>query len=88
MPSFAEATARVVEQKQAGWRSRAHGREWILTFERYAFPRIGKMPFSEVTSVNVIGFLAPIGQPRRGDSLDGAPATAECQECQAVNITV
>ena len=47
VPSFAEATARVVEQKQAGWRNRAHGREWILTFERYAFPRIGKMPVSE-----------------------------------------
>ena len=27
VPSFAEATARVVEQKQAGWRNRAHGRE-------------------------------------------------------------
>ena len=59
-PSFAEATARVVEQKQAGWRSRAHGREWILTFERYAFPRIGKMPVSEVTSADVLEILAPI----------------------------
>ena len=60
VPSFAEATARVVEQKQAGWRSRAHGREWILTFERYAFPRIGKMPVSEVTSADVLEILAPI----------------------------
>ena len=50
----------VVEQKQAGWRSRAHGREWILTFERYAFPRIGKMPVSEVTSADVLEILAPI----------------------------
>ena len=60
VPSFAEATARVVERKQAGWRSRAHGREWILTFERYAFPRIGKMPVSEVTSADVLEILAPI----------------------------
>ena len=60
VPSFAEATARVVEQKQAGWRNRAHGREWILTFERYAFPRIGKMPVSEVTSADVLEILAPI----------------------------
>ena len=60
VPSFAEATARVVEQKQAGWRRRAHGREWILTFERYAFPRIGKMPVSEVTSADVLEILAPI----------------------------
>ena len=60
VPSFAEATARVVEQKRAGWRSRAHGREWILTFERYAFPRIGKMPVSEVTSADLLEILAPI----------------------------
>ena len=60
VPSFAEATARVVEQKQAGWRNRAHGREWILTFKRYAFPRIGKMPVSEVTSADVLEILAPI----------------------------
>ena len=50
----------MVEQKQAGWRNRAHAREWILTFERYAFPRIGKMPVSEVTSADVLEILAPI----------------------------
>ena len=44
IPTFAEAARRVVEQKRAGWRSRVQGRDWMLTFERYAFPRIGKMP--------------------------------------------
>ncbi len=39
IPTFAEAARRVVEQKRAGWRSRAQGRDWMLTFERYAFPR-------------------------------------------------
>ena len=34
--------------------------QWILTFERYAFPRIGKMPVSEVTSADVLEILAPI----------------------------
>ena len=56
VPSFAEATARVVEQKQAGWRSPAQGRDWILTFERYAFPRIGKN--------------AGLGGPRAADVLE------------------
>ena len=60
IPTFAEAARRVVEQKRAGWRSRAQGRDWILTFERYAFPRIGKMPVSEVTSADVLEILAPI----------------------------
>ena len=32
----------------------------MLTFERYAFPRIGKMPVSEVTSADVLEILAPI----------------------------
>ena len=32
----------------------------MLTFERYAFPRIGKMPVSEVTSADVLAILAPI----------------------------
>ena len=31
-----------------------------MTFERYAFPRIGKMPVSEVTSADVLEILAPI----------------------------
>ena len=60
IPTFAEAARRVVEQKRAGWRSRAQGRDWMLTFERYAFPRIGKMPVSEVTSADVLEILAPI----------------------------
>ena len=60
VPSFAEAAARVVEQKRAGWRTPTAGREWILTFERYAFPRIGRVPVSEVTSADVLEILAPI----------------------------
>ena len=36
------------------------GREWILTFERYAFPRIGRVPVSEVTSADVLEILASI----------------------------
>ena len=60
IPTFAEAARRVVEQKRAGWRSRAQGRHWMLTFERYAFPRVGKLPVSEVTSADMLEILAPI----------------------------
>ena len=60
IPTFAEAARRVVEQKRAGWRSRAQGRDWMLTFERYAFPRVGKVPVSEVTSADILEILAPI----------------------------
>ena len=60
VPSFAEAAARVLQQKQAGWRSSTYPRDWLSSLERYAFPRIGKMPVSEVTSADVLEILTPI----------------------------
>ena len=50
----------MVEQKQAGWRSSAHARNWLRSLERSAFPRIGKMPVSEVTSADVLEILTSI----------------------------
>ena len=60
MPAFADAAARVVEQKRAGWRSPLHARTWLNSLERYAFPRIGSRPVSEVTSADVLEVLTPI----------------------------
>ena len=60
VPTFAEAAARVMEQKRAGWRSARHPRLWLGSLERYAFPRIGTRPVSEVTSADVLEILAPI----------------------------
>ena len=60
VPSFSEAAALVLEQKQAGWRSKKHRRSWIATLERYAFPRIGAMPVSDVTSADVLEVLTSI----------------------------
>ena len=60
VPSFAEAAARVLEHKQAAWRSDKHRRDWISALERYAFPRIGGMPVSEITSADVLEVLTPI----------------------------
>ena len=60
VPSFAEAALRVVERKQAGWRSEKHREDWISALERYAFPRIGGIPVSEVTSADLLELLTPI----------------------------
>ena len=60
IPTFAEAAARVLEQKRAGWRNPRHPREWISSLRRFAFPRIGKVPVSEVTSADVLEILTPI----------------------------
>ena len=60
IPTFAEAASRVLEQKRDGWRGRRHHREWMASMRRYAFPRIGKMPVSEVTSADLLDILTPI----------------------------
>ena len=60
MPTFAEAAVAVVEQKRHGWRNPEHVRSWRNSLRRYAFPRIGTRPVSEVTSADVLAILAPI----------------------------
>ena len=50
----------MLEQKRAGWRNPRHPREWLSSLRRFAFPRIGKMPVSEVTSADVLEILTPI----------------------------
>ena len=60
IPSFAESASRVLEQKRDGWRGRRHHREWLSSLRRFAFPRIGKMPVSEVTSADLLEILTPI----------------------------
>ena len=60
IPTFAEAATRVLEQKRPGWRNRKHAQEWLSSLRRVAFPRIGKVPVSEVTSADVLEILTPI----------------------------
>ena len=57
MPSFAEAAERVWADKRPGWRHSRHIRDWLASLERYAFPRIGRMAVSEVTSADVLDTL-------------------------------
>ena len=74
VPSFAESAVRVMEQKRAGWRSPGHSREWISSLRRYAFPRIGEMAVSEVTSADVLEILTPIWHREGAHGPARAPA--------------
>ena len=60
IPTFAEAAMRVLEQKRDGWRTPRHSQEWISSLRRFAFPRIGKVPVSEVSSADVLEILTPL----------------------------
>ena len=65
MRTFAEAAERVVEQKRSGWRSQRQAHDWMASFRRYAFPHIGRMPVSEVTSGDVLEILFPMSSSRQ-----------------------
>ena len=43
-----------------GWRGRWHAQNWWRSLERYAFPRIGRRPVSEVNTADVLEILSPI----------------------------
>ena len=60
IPTFAEAAVTVIKQKQGGWRSPKQARDWLNSLERYAFPRIRKVPVSEVSSADLLAILTPI----------------------------
>ena len=59
-PTFADAARRVLEQKRAGWRNGRHPQNWWTSLERYAFPRIGARPVSDVTRAEVLEVLTPV----------------------------
>ena len=64
MPTFAEAAERVWADKHPGWRNDRHSREWLASLERWAFPRIGRMAVSEVTSADVLDALRRVWHQR------------------------
>ncbi len=71
MPTFADAAAAVIEQKRPGWSNPVQETDWRNSLRRYAFPRIGHRPVSEVTSADVLAILGPIWhlQPARAKSI-------------------
>ena len=68
MPTFAAAAEGVLAQMRPGWRNPKHGKDWLSSMERFAFPRLGKLPVSEVTSADVVETLRKVWHER--------PATA------------
>ena len=61
IPTFAEAARRVVEQEAGRVAQRGRvPRNWHRSFEIHVFPRIGRVPVSEVTSADVLEILIPI----------------------------
>ena len=60
VPTVEEAAAVVLEQQRPGWRHARYARDWPRSLRAYAFPRIGAVPVSDVTTADVLAILTPI----------------------------
>ena len=50
----------MLDQQRPGWRNPKHAQDWPRSLRAYAFPRIGAVPVSEVTTADVLAILTPI----------------------------
>ena len=60
LPTFEEAAKQVHELRRAGWRNERHAEQWLLSLERYVFPRIGAQTVDVLTVEDVLAVLTPI----------------------------
>lgn len=60
IPTFKEATKKVVALHQKTWRNEKHEAQWLRTLEVYAWPALGDVRVSEITGPMVRNVLAEI----------------------------
>lgn len=60
IPTFKEATARVLVAHRKAWRNEKHEGQWLQTLTSYAFPHIGDVKVSEVTGPMIRNLLSEI----------------------------
>ena len=60
VPTFAQAARSFHESHAPSWKNEKHAAQVLATLETYAFPALGEMKVSEVTSANVLSVLSPI----------------------------
>ena len=47
----------MLAQQRPGWRNAKYARDWPRSLRAYAFPRIGALPVSAVTTADVLAIL-------------------------------
>jgi integrase len=58
--TFEQVARQCIEMRSSQWRGDGSRREWLSTFERYAFPMIGVLPVSSIDALLVHRVLEPI----------------------------
>jgi integrase len=60
IPTFKEATAKVLAAHRKSWRNEKHEGQWLQTLASYAFPQIGDVKVSEITGPMIRNVLSEI----------------------------
>ena len=60
VPTFDATAEEVWNQRKPGWDNAKYAQDWIAGLKRFAFPRLGQKPVTEVTTPDVIDVLRPI----------------------------
>lgn len=60
LTTFREVAESLVDAKESGWKNAKHRQQWRNTLSTYAYPVIGDLPVSEVTTNHVLQVLEPI----------------------------
>nr|WP_245846776.1 hypothetical protein [Paracoccus seriniphilus] len=60
VPCFEEVARQVHIKRLPTWKNPKHGQQWINTLADYAFPKIGRLPVSEIDQPEVLQVLSPI----------------------------
>lgn len=60
VPTFKEATAKVLAAQRKTWRNEKHEGQWLRTLETYVFPKLDNVQVSEITGPMIRNVLAEI----------------------------
>ncbi|WP_294138093.1 integrase arm-type DNA-binding domain-containing protein [Sphingobium sp.] len=60
IPTFKEATAKVLAAHRKSWRNEKHESQWLQSLTSYAFPQIGDVKVSEITGPMIRNVLSEI----------------------------
>ena len=58
--TFEEAARKVHAMHEPTWRNKKHAAQFLATLETYAFPKLGNLKVSDITSADVLAVLTPI----------------------------
>ena len=58
--TFRQAATAYIAAQEPSWRSHRSSVQWTQSLQKYAFPRIGSLPISEIDTPRVLSVLEPI----------------------------